>query len=31
MGKLWRDNTPRRLQDKAHVASARLGLSRRFL
>lgn len=31
MGKLWRDNTPRRLQDKARVASARLGLSRRSI
>ncbi|AXH74630.1 MAG: replication initiator protein [Microviridae sp.] len=29
--KLWRDNTPRRLKDKARVAAARLGLSRRVL
>jgi len=31
MQKLWRDNTPQRLRDKARVAAARLGLSRRVL
>ena len=31
MGRLWRDNTPRRLKDKERVASARLGLTRRVL
>lgn len=31
MGRLWRDNTPRRLKDKARCAAARLGLSRRVL
>lgn len=31
MQALWRDNTPRRLKDKARVAAARLGLSRRVL
>lgn len=31
MNRLWRDNTPRRLKDKARCAAARLGLSRRVL
>ncbi|QXP08170.1 MAG: replication initiator protein [Arizlama microvirus] len=31
LGKLWRDNTPQRLRDKARVASARLGLANRVL